>query len=379
VDDFGVKIDLSDFFSSVSTEKKKKKEEFNSIVGELNLNSIFEEVTTLKKKTKIKKKKEEKTLEAFENWLYSNKVKEQPIEEVQEIVEEVIDEVQEIVDNIVEKNTGKDSSYEWCVEESPKTDEKSESLIEKSLGLLSEPSSTKVQNDPLTPLDQNFATLDDLQKHYRLFLNRIQQQLSTLGGGGETQLRYLDDIVGIATNPSAYNSKFLQWDSSSNKAEFVNINSGNVSGIVTGYYGNFFDTTTQTIVGVNTHQPVRLNTTDLSNQVSIANSSHIVVANSGVYNIQFSLQIDKTQGSGAHIYIWLRKNGLDVPNSATELAVQGTSSEIVAAWNFVVASNANDYYELMISATDVHIRLKAVSASGVVPAIPSVIVSVVSV
>jgi hypothetical protein len=189
----------------------------------------------------------------------------------------------------------------------------------------------------------------------------------------------LDDIVGIATNPSAYNSKFLQWDSSSNKAEFVNINSGNVSGIVTGYYGNFFDTTTQTIVGVSTHQPVRLNTTDLSNQVSIANSSHIVIANSGIYNIQFSLQIDKTQGSGAHIYIWLRKNGLDVPNSATELAVQGTSSEIVAAWNFVVSSNANDYYELMISATDIRIRLKAASASGVVPAIPSVILSVVSV
>ena len=233
--------------------------------------------------------------------------------------------------------------------------------------------------DPLTPLNQNFATLDDLQSHYRLFLNRIQQQLSTLGGGGETQIRYLDDVVGVATNSSNYNSKFLQWNSSSNKAEFVNINSGNVSGIVTGYYGNFFDTTTQTIVGVSTHQPVRLNTTDLSNQVSIANSSHIVIANSGIYNIQFSLQIDKTQGSGAHIYIWLRKNGLDVPNSATELAVQGTSSEIVAAWNFVVSSNANDYYELMISATDIHIRLKAASASGVVPAIPSVIVSVVSV
>lgn len=214
MDDLGVKIDLSDFFSSVSTEKKKKKEEFNSIVGELNLNSIFEEVTTLKKKTKIKKKKEEKTLEAFENWLYSNKVKEQPIEEVQEIVEEVIDEVQEIVDNIVEKNTGKDSSYEWCVEESPKTDEKSESLIEKSLGLLSEPSNTKVQNDPLTPLDQKFATLDDLQKHYNLFITRIQQQLSTLGGSGEVRLEFLDDVDRDSAKRDNY---FLKYDASINK------------------------------------------------------------------------------------------------------------------------------------------------------------------
>jgi len=223
VDDFGVKIDLSDFFSSVSSEKKKKKEEFNSIVGELNLNSIFEEVTTLKKKTKIKKKKEEKTLEAFENWLYSNKVKEQPIEEVQEIVEEVIEEVQQIVDNIVEKNTEKDSLYEWCAEESPKTDEKNTSLIEKSLGLLSEPSSTKVQNDPLTPLDQNFATLDDLQKHYNLFITRIQQQLSTLGGSGETRLEFLDDVD---RDSAKVNKKFLKYNSSTGKWEGSNAGGG---------------------------------------------------------------------------------------------------------------------------------------------------------
>ena len=41
--------------------------------------------------------------------------------------------------------------------------------------------------------------------------------------------------------------------------------------------------------------------------------------------------------------------------------------------------NENDYYELMWSATDPHIRLKAVSANGVVPAIPSIILTVVSV
>ena len=144
-------LDLSDFFSVVNSEKKKKKEEFQSIVGDLNIESIFEEVKTLKKKNKIKKKKEEKTLEAFESWLYSDKVKEQPIEEVQEIVEEVIEEVQEIVDNIVEEI---------------ETPEEEPTLIEKSLGLLAEPSDVKVQQDPLTPLDQKFATLDDLQKHY---------------------------------------------------------------------------------------------------------------------------------------------------------------------------------------------------------------------
>ena len=60
-------------------------------------------------------------------------------------------------------------------------------------GLLNEPPSTKT-SDPLTPLDQKFVTLDQLQNHYRTFINRIQQQLSTLGGGGETRLEFLDDV-----------------------------------------------------------------------------------------------------------------------------------------------------------------------------------------
>jgi hypothetical protein len=391
--------DLNDFFKLLAEDKKQKKEEFDnlvgdlglnslfgefaaikkeqkekkieekkkteSIIGELTLDSVFKEVVNLKKETKKKKVQEQKTIQAFETWLYSDSVLEQD-EIINEVIEESLEEVLEVLEDNKEE-----------LEEFNKIEEPT--LIEKSLGLLAEPSDVKQQNDPLTPLDQKFATLDDLQKHYSTFLSRIQQQLSTLGGGGETRLRYLDDIVGIATNSGVYNNKFLQWNSTTNKSEFVTINSGNIVGIVTGYYGNFFDTTTQDVVGVNTYQSVRLNTTDLSNQVSIANSSHIVVANSGVYNIQFSLQIDKTQGSQAHIYIWLKKNGVDVPNSASEVSVQGTLSETIAAWNFVVASNANDYYELMWSATDIHIRLKAVSANGVVPAIPSVIVSVVSV
>ena len=39
-------------------------------------------------------------------------------------------------------------------------------------------------SDPLTPLDKNYATLEDLQNQYKIFINRIQQQLATLGGGG---------------------------------------------------------------------------------------------------------------------------------------------------------------------------------------------------
>jgi hypothetical protein len=71
-----------------------------------------------------------------------------------------------------------------------------------SLVLFSEPANVKQQTDPLTPLDQNFVTFEDLQKHYRLFLSRIQQQLSTLGGGGETNLAFMTLPVKTVTSSS---------------------------------------------------------------------------------------------------------------------------------------------------------------------------------
>ena len=81
-----------------------------------------------------------------------------------------------------------------------------EKFNEKTLlneGLLNEPPEIKTK-DPLTPLDQNFVTLDQLQSHYRLFINRIQQQLSTIGGGGETRLEFLDDVDRTSAKVDGY-------------------------------------------------------------------------------------------------------------------------------------------------------------------------------
>jgi pyruvate-formate lyase-activating enzyme len=80
-------------------------------------------------------------------------------------------------------------------------------------GLLNEPPEVK-NSDPLTPLDQNFVTLPQLQEHYRLFINRIQQQLSIIGGGGETRLEYLDDVD---RNSAKVNGRFLKYDAASGK------------------------------------------------------------------------------------------------------------------------------------------------------------------
>ena len=230
---------LSDFFKLLAEDKKKKKEEFNSVVGDLGLDTLFSEFAVLKKKEKEKKVKEEKTVKAFENWLYSETPKEQE-QIIEDVIEHSLDEVLEVLEDHKEE---------------PK-----EELIEKSLGLLAEPSDVKVQQDPITPLDQKFATLEDLQKHYSTFLSRIQQQLSTIGGGGETKLRYLDDVVGIATNSGAYNGKYLQWNSTTNRAEFTDPSDAETTTIVsvTGITTYYQATNTDDYIGVSADVPVEI-------------------------------------------------------------------------------------------------------------------------
>ena len=73
----------------------------------------------------------------------------------------------------------------------------------------------KQGNDPLTPTDQKFATLKDLSEHYRLFVNRVQQQLYTIGGGGAVLLNDLDDvnIDGLVDgNTLLWNASTSKWD-----------------------------------------------------------------------------------------------------------------------------------------------------------------------
>jgi len=92
--------------------------------------------------------------------------------------------------------------------------EKAFKEIEK---LKEQPVTVKEDADPLVPLDQQFVTFDELSKHYSLFINRIQQQLTSLGGGGETQLRYLDDI----DRSSIIDGKVLSYDAATKKFKFI--------------------------------------------------------------------------------------------------------------------------------------------------------------
>ena len=154
---------------------------------------------------------------------------------------------------------------------------------------------------------------------------------------------------------------------------------GGSGGSPTGYYGAFSDLTTQQFVA-NTITPLKLNTTDLTNGVSLQGTpqTQIKVLNTGVYNIQFSAQLNHTTGGLAVVTIWLRKNGIDIPATSTDVTIEGNNTKIVPAWNFLASASANDYFEIMVSATDDHCEIyySGARTSPIRPALPSLIVTV---
>ena len=124
-------------------------------------------------------------------------VNEKHIKDIQNSVYEVLDNLK--IDLIEEKSkelTDKIFQIESILE---KFNE--QSVLNE--GLLNEPPNIK-NSDPLTPLDQNYVTLSQLQEHYRIFINRIQQQLSTIGGGGAVRLDDLDDVDRTSAKVDGY-------------------------------------------------------------------------------------------------------------------------------------------------------------------------------
>ena len=145
-----------------------------------------------------------------------------------------------------------------------------------------------------------------------------------------------------------------------------------------GWYGSFYDTTIQDNTDPTKAYAMKLNTTDSANGVSIENLTQIKVANTGVYNIQFSAQLVNTSLDASTFDIWLSKNGNPVSNTNTTVSLEKKQSRYVAAWNFMVQLNANEYVELMWYSpqTNSEIKYVAEQSNPARPAIPSLILTV---
>lgn len=146
-------------------------------------------------------------------------------------------------------------------------------------------------------------------------------------------------------------------------------------------YGSFYSTTTQIATAPNTAKAITYNNTSYKYGIYVdpANTSHVKVTRPAIYNIQFSIQLDKTSGGTGNFWIWPAINGVAVPDSASQVQVQGNNAEIFSAANFFLAMSNGDYFELYFAVSDVSVELTAFPAAAPVPAIPSIILTVMQV
>jgi hypothetical protein len=128
------------------------------------------------------------------------------------------------------------------------------------------------------------------------------------------------------------------------------------------------------------------NTVDVSDGVTLVSGSRITVPADGKYNLQFSAQYKNVDNAQQDATVWLRINGLDLANSATQYTIPARKSASifgygVVALTFLLDLNANDYVEIYWVPTSTTVTLEhlPVSVTPAFPAIPSVIAAMVQV
>lgn len=137
-------------------------------------------------------------------------------------------------------------------------------------------------------------------------------------------------------------------------------------------YGAFSSDQDQTTTA-NTATLMTLNTTDFANQVSIS-SSKITVVNAGIYNLQFSVQLENSNNAPQDVYIWLRQgndggSSADITGSTGKVGMParknpGDPFHAIYGWNYFLEMQANDYVQIYWSTTSADVSIQYYPASG---------------
>jgi len=133
-------------------------------------------------------------------------------------------------------------------------------------------------------------------------------------------------------------------------------------------YGAFSDFTSQTTTA-NTATLMALNTTDFSNTVTLVTGSKLTVANAGIYNLQFSAQLQNLDNAPQDVFIWLKQNGTDIVGSTGKVGLPARKSagvpfHDIKGWNYFLSMNAGDYVQIYWSTTNASVTIETYAASG---------------
>jgi hypothetical protein len=145
-----------------------------------------------------------------------------------------------------------------------------------------------------------------------------------------------------------------------------------------GYYGSFYSNTTQT--SSTSGIPITFDGSSENNGISISSSSRITFTHAGTYNVQFAGQLHQTSNGSPAINIWMKKNGVDVPDSTWQYDLSNQMHFSVPAFNYIATFAAGDYVQFYWTATStIYLTYFPASTSPTYPITPSVVVNVVQV
>lgn len=143
------------------------------------------------------------------------------------------------------------------------------------------------------------------------------------------------------------------------------------------FYGQFSKTVDQTPSAANTADAITWTSALISNGVSIgAPASRIVAANAGLYNFSASFQLTSGSASVKNVWLWFRKNGADIANSALITSMDSGTAIRAPSRELKISLAAGDYIELMWAADDVNVTLDAIPSTAFAPGAPAALLTV---
>jgi hypothetical protein len=104
------------------------------------------------------------------------------------------------------------------------------------------------------------------------------------------------------------------------------------------------------------------NTTDFANDISLSTTTRMTVAVAGIYNMQFSVQIENADNAPQDVFLWLRQNGTDIIGSTGKVGMPARKgindpSHDIKGWNYFLSMNAGDYVEIWWSTSGVNVTI----------------------
>jgi hypothetical protein len=146
------------------------------------------------------------------------------------------------------------------------------------------------------------------------------------------------------------------------------------------YYGVFSKTTDQTPAAINTEYLLTFDSAQISNGVVIGGTtSQIIVPQSGLYKIDATVQITSGSSSAKNIWVWFKKNGTAIANSARVITSDVNNGYVAIALSETVSLAANEYIEMAFASDSTNVTVDNVASTAFAPAAPAIILAVTQV